>query len=388
MSTLQLFNIYHSFLLKKWYLLLYIFLLFIGATVGAAALSHYSEKETTIKLGVIDRDQTKETKLILSAVGNGQMISKGFSIEHYTETEASKLLKSHRISGYIAFDKGMTKAFYNNGELPISVHTYDETSVQSIAIHQLSNSVYSRLMLSEGGIKAYINLNKKASDEEIIRMMTELLFIGLDRNAAFDVTEVKTVETVDYIAVSIYFLTIFFVFIACSTVLKMNQEKALQARLNMYHFATEKLLLVRNIVALSYTTIYAILGYFIILKLVDTEIQPYNLLYVGTTIATFLMSIFAIQMIIELLFKGLMRTVILCIFVLKVLFLSGAIIPTIYFNHLADGFVSELLFAQQFNRLVDLLLSNYIVDWTANFYSQIIALCILLLVLVVWRYRR
>ena len=49
----------------------------------------------------------------------------------------------------------MTKAFYKNGELPIVVNTYDTQSIESIVIMQLTDSVYSRLMLSMGGALSY-----------------------------------------------------------------------------------------------------------------------------------------------------------------------------------------------------------------------------------------
>lgn len=42
----------------------------------------------------------------------------------------------------------MTKAFYKQGELPISVYTYDQQSMKSVVLSQLTDSVYQRLMRS------------------------------------------------------------------------------------------------------------------------------------------------------------------------------------------------------------------------------------------------
>ena len=42
----------------------------------------------------------------------------------------------------------MTHAFYHQGQLPITVYTYDQQSTKSVVISQLTHSVYDRLMLS------------------------------------------------------------------------------------------------------------------------------------------------------------------------------------------------------------------------------------------------
>lgn len=74
MSTLKLFNIYHSFLIKKWYLLVYILLLFIALLGLMIGIQHFNQKDDSFTIGIVDKDQSKETKLILNAVGDGQSL--------------------------------------------------------------------------------------------------------------------------------------------------------------------------------------------------------------------------------------------------------------------------------------------------------------------------
>ena len=148
MSIMNLMGIYHSFLLKKWYVLLYVLAL-IGLILAALLwFNTHQQKETILQLGIVDQDQTTETNMILQAVGKGEEFSNQFKLKPFTNEEAKQALENHKIDGYIVLKEGMTKAFYKNGELPIHVYTYDETSVQSIVIQQLADSVYSRLMLS------------------------------------------------------------------------------------------------------------------------------------------------------------------------------------------------------------------------------------------------
>lgn len=72
MSIMNLMGIYHSFLLKKWYVLLYVLAL-IGLILAALLwFNTHQQKETILQLGIVDQDQTTETNMILQAVGKGR----------------------------------------------------------------------------------------------------------------------------------------------------------------------------------------------------------------------------------------------------------------------------------------------------------------------------
>ena len=158
MKTLQLFRIYHSFLLKKWHLLLYILLILIGLLATLLVVQQFNQGDEKFRIGVVDRDQSPETQLILQSLGDGANFGKDISIKKYNKKEAQKKLEAKNLEGYYIFEKGMTHAFYKNGSLPISVYTYDKQSTQSLVINQLTDSVYHRLMLSMGGGLTYTTL--------------------------------------------------------------------------------------------------------------------------------------------------------------------------------------------------------------------------------------
>ena len=62
MSTIKLFNIYHSFLIKKWYLIAYILLLFLAVLAVMIGVNQVNEKDQAFTIGIVDKDQSKETK--------------------------------------------------------------------------------------------------------------------------------------------------------------------------------------------------------------------------------------------------------------------------------------------------------------------------------------
>lgn len=377
MSIINLLRIYHSFLFKKWYLLLYIVLLFCSLLLSVSIISGKIASEPTLKIGVVDEDQSAETQMILKAIGDGQSIAKEFTIEAVEEDYAQHRLEQHDIDGYIVFEKGMTKQFYANGQLPIRVHTFDENSVQSIIINQLADSVYSRLMLSEAGILTYVEIRPNATQEELVEIMMDLLFVGLDRQAAFQTTEVQAYDLGKYIVITVLFLGIFLFYWSISTLLQMNKSIALRKRLSLYPFTMEMLIVSRVVFTLVYTVLFTIVMTTIVWKF--TAIESYNTGYLILILSSYLVAISIVFILCELLNMPLLKLVVAATIIL----LSGATIPIIYLDNMM---LSDLLFAQIFKALLEILHHNYIVDWSISFYVQLLLLTIISISLVVWRW--
>lgn len=388
MSTIKLFNIYHSFLIKKWYLIAYILLLLLAVLAVMIGVNQVNEKDQAFTIGIVDKDQSKETKLILNAIGDGQSLGNDLSIKHYNEEKARQLLSKKKIDGYFVFKDGMTKAFYKNGELPIVVNTYDKQSVESIIILQLTDSVYSRLMLSMGGGMSYTSLYPSASENELLTMMTDMLFTGLNRSGSFDDEPIKVFDTFSYYTISTYFVSIFFFFFSIFSILKMNQKDALKERLSMYHFSYEKLTIVRGVFSLFYTTLWSILGLWVIIHFLKPEFEMYNIGQLSLDIAYYLIMIFLVFLFIDIAFRSMLNYLFKVLLTLVILLLSGAVIPIIYLKSLSAGLIEALPFSIVFNQLVEMLLNNYIIDTHPMYYWHLGIMLVLVISALYWRYRR
>ncbi|WP_312683991.1 ABC transporter permease [Mammaliicoccus sciuri] len=388
MSTIKLFNIYHSFLIKKWYLVAYILLLFLAVLAVMIGVNQVNEKDQAFTIGIVDKDQSKETKLILNAIGDGQSLGNDLSIKHYNEEKARQLLSKKKIDGYFVFKDGMTKAFYKNGELPIVVNTYDKQSVESIIILQLTDSVYSRLMLSMGGAMSYTSLYPSASENELLTMMTDMLFTGLNRSGSFNDEPIKVFDTFGYYTISTYFVSIFFFFFSIFSILKMNQKDALKERLSMYHFSYEKLTIVRGVFSLFYTTLWSILGLWVIIHFLKPEFEMYNIWQISLDIAYYLVMIFLVFLFIDIAFRNILNYLFKVLLTLVILLLSGTVIPIIYLKSLSAGMIEALPFSIVFNQLVELLLNNYIIDTHPMYYWHLGIMFVLVISALYWRYRR
>jgi ABC-2 type transport system permease protein len=282
----------------------------------------------------------------------------------------------------------MTKAFYHSGKLPITVYTYDTQSTKSIAIHQLTDSVYSRLMEAMGGGLAYTSLTPHATKHQTFILLTDLLFTGLNRTGPFDYHPLKLYDTGSYYVITGYLISIFIVFLSLFSILKMNQETALKSRLSMFHFSFEKLTLIRSLFSLCYTALWTVIGYMWILHSLPNTFESYNWPTVVIHLTYYVIMITLWITIIELISSGWLNYLFKMILTLFIVLCSGMIVPTIYFKHLLGGLFIAQPFSLVTNQMLEITLNNFILDTSPVFYSSLIISLILLAITLVWRYRR
>lgn len=61
MKTIQLFYIFHSFLLKKWHLLLYLILMITALFTVLLVIQQLNQDDEKFRIGIVDQDKSSET---------------------------------------------------------------------------------------------------------------------------------------------------------------------------------------------------------------------------------------------------------------------------------------------------------------------------------------
>ncbi len=82
------------FLLKKWYLIIYLLFILAALVITLTTIQHVTEDDNHFNIGVVDKDQSSETKLILNSIGKGSNLGKNVSIKAYDDKQAHTLLKN------------------------------------------------------------------------------------------------------------------------------------------------------------------------------------------------------------------------------------------------------------------------------------------------------
>lgn len=387
MKTLQLFRIYHSFLLKKWYLLIYLLIIVIGLFTTLIVIQQLNQDNEKFRIGVVDKDRSPETQIILKSLGDGANLGKDISIKKYDQKVAEKKLENKALEGYYVFEKGMTQDFYKNGSLPISVHTYDQQSTKSLVINQLTDSVYQRLMLSMGGGLTYTTLSSHNDKDHTLMLLTDLLFTGLNRAGAFEYEPIHIYDSASYYVITTYLTSIYIFALSIFTILKMNQTTALWSRLSMHHFSFEKLTLIRSLFTLFYTVLWTIFGGLWLLKSLPNQFESYNWLTIVIQLSYYVLMIIIWLTIIDLIAFKWMNYVLKSILSILIVLLSGMTIPTIYFKHSILGMVDYLPFSFVTNQMLEIVLNNYILDVPITFYSSLFISIFILVLILIGRYR-
>lgn len=387
MKTLQLFRIYHSFLLKKWYLLLYLLIIVIGLFTTLIVIQQLNQDNEKFRIGVVDKDRSPETQIILKSLGDGANLGKDISIKKYDQKVAEKKLENKALEGYYVFEKGMTQDFYKNGSLPISVHTYDQQSTKSLVINQLTDSVYQRLMLSMGGGLTYTTLSSHNYKDHTLMLLTDLLFTGLNRAGAFEYEPIHIYDSASYYVITTYLTSIYIFALSIFTILKMNQTTVLWSRLSMHHFSFEKLTLIRSLFTLFYTGLWTIFGVLWLIKSLPNQFESYNWLTIVIQLSYYVLMIIIWLTIIDLIAFKWMNYVLKSILSILIVLLSGMTIPTIYFKHSILGMVDYLPFSFVTNQMLEIVLNNYILDVPITFYSSLFISIFILVLILIGRYR-
>ena len=92
-------------------------------------------------------------------------------------------------------------------------------------------------------------------------------------------------------------------------------------------------------------------------------------------------------LLIELLTTGLLNSISKVILAIVILVLSGLTIPR-FLQHIANGVFNIQPFAVVTNQLLEIILNNFILELHPSFYLSFIALLIINLAVLVWRYRQ
>lgn len=381
MKNRQLLKAYHSFLRRNSYLLLYV-VVAIFAVMALFLFVSQQKSVTSLQIGIVDEDQTTETKILMKAVEQKKEVMNRVEVHTMTETEAQQAVKAEEIDGYMFIPEGTTAAFYKTGSLPLKVVLYDEQSLKGWLLKNVSTSIYDRVIVSEKAILTYGHFHEKATDQEIIGFMLDLFSNALDRDLIFQLEEVRAANTVVYYTMTLWLVASIILLLTFQTIFKMNETPAMRIRLKTYRQANLRMAYFRHGLSALYTFILSIMGLFLLLKLTDAAFEPYNYYYVMTSAGSLLAVVASLLFAIELFVHERWLLIVKAMAIAAVLFLSGSIVPPIYWPWEA---LRENALVQHFRQIVDLASYNYVVD--VSYLPFMISLGIVVLSVVVMKRR-
>ena len=110
----------------------------------------------------------------------------------------------------------------------------------------------------------------------------------------------------------------------------MNQDTVLKARLKMFHFSKERLLIIRALITWFYTMLWSIVGVVWIVFSIPNTFELYNWPTLAIHLSYYVTFLILWLLLIELLTTGLLNSISKVILAIVILVLSGLTIPTIF----------------------------------------------------------
>jgi len=184
---------------RKWLSLPFLLLLPI-ITVGLIALIFLSffiqEELATIQIGIVDKDQSKETQLIVSLFEESSQLSSSLQINSLSDREAIEKMDNDELSTYIIFPEKFAESLYTGIPVDLSIIGNPQKPTESYIIAELLDSVIRQIRDSQANILTLnyyaneIGMNDEERNDFVFEQFKEFVFFTLGRETIIHDREV------------------------------------------------------------------------------------------------------------------------------------------------------------------------------------------------------
>lgn len=171
--------------------------LFIGCFLYLIAQSMDNSTEK-INVGIVDEDQTFETKTLANQLQNEDSLSNVLHMFALQKEQAIEELDNSRLTAVIYIPEGFTSDLRSGENTPITVRTNNENLFSSNMVKMLLNSGAKYISAAQSGINTLYDLYIKhlPSDENPQRVLQQMIvnytLFALNRNDLFEMEQVES----------------------------------------------------------------------------------------------------------------------------------------------------------------------------------------------------
>ncbi|WP_099158714.1 ABC transporter permease [Virgibacillus ndiopensis] len=328
---------------RKWLSLplLLLFPIIIVALTAVIVISFFSpDKEEPIQVGLVDLDQSEETKLVVELIEESSQLGSFIHISNLSKKDAAEKIKD-KLSAYITFPKGFTKDLYHGESVTLQITGNPNKQTEGYLIKELLDSVARHIRGAQANILTInyfakqLPIDKETRNKLVFDQFTSFFLYTIGKDKIIDEEEVANKATsspVHYYGLASWFVIITIWLFAFHSFLTRDDETRMKYRMRLYGVTAIQQILAKAITTLITTLLFSTFAFFALQNIVEITLYTEN--YLRIAFITLLYSWIFLESIaiIEVLFNGQkLRLLIQTIFTGFVLLLSGAIIPTLYF---------------------------------------------------------
>ncbi|WP_188453456.1 ABC transporter permease [Virgibacillus oceani] len=328
---------------RKWLTLplLLLFPIIIVALAAVIAISFLSpDEEEPIQVGLVDLDQSEETKLVVKLIEESSQLGNYIHIKKLSDKDAKKNIKD-KLSAYITFPKDFTDDLYKGESVALEITGNPNKSMESYLIKELLDSVARHIQAAQANILTInyfakqLPMDVKTRNDLVYEQFTNFVVYTIGKDKIIDeeaVANLATSSPVHYYGLASWFIVITIWLFVFYTFLTKENETRMKDRMRLYGVTVVQQVLAKIITTVGITLVFSTLAFFALQEIVEITLYTENYLRIATLMLLYSFVFLEIIAIFEILFiEQKLRLLIQSIFTGFVLLLSGAIIPTLYF---------------------------------------------------------
>lgn len=355
---------------RKWISLplLLLFPIIIVSLCAVIAVSIFSpDEKNPIYVGLVDLDQSKETKMVTNLIEGSSQLGNYIHITGLTKKQAEKKI-SNQLSAYIIFPEGFTEDLYNGSSVTLHVTGNPKKRTESYVVKELLDSIARHIRTSQANILTINYYAKQLSMDESVRndmlfkQFTNFLLYTIGKDKIMDEEQLSndaTSSPIHYYILSGWFIIVTIWLLAFYSFITQNDEKCLKQRMTLYGVTALSQLLAKMITALIVTAVLAAVSLYIYVILMSITLYGEDIIRISTITGLYCITFLTSLAIIETLITGQkVRLLVQSLFTVLLLLVSGAVLPTLYFPLYIQDLLPYSFASEGFYWLREILLNS------------------------------
>ncbi|WP_138416082.1 ABC transporter permease [Aquibacillus sediminis] len=357
---------YQKQLQKKWKslpLLLLFPMVIIGLCFFILVSLFLPTEEQVIQVGLVDLDQSEETATMVSLIDDASLLDSYIHINTYSEQEASQALTNGEVSAFITFPKNFTSDLYNGNSVEVPIVGDPDKPIESYIIKELIDSMTRYIASAQANILTIndyakrLPINDREREEMVMQQFNEFLLFTLSKDQAIqteEITNVTTASPLKYYSLSGWFvLSTIWVF-GIYILLGKTDGHTMWNRIRLYGVTMFETVFSRLLIAFFYGFILAMIGFYLYIKIHTIEFYLIDYGRVSLLIGLYQLIFLTGIAMIDLVLKSKKVTLLLQVVLTGiVLFMSGAILPSLYFPEKVKEILPYIFSTEAFHWLIE-----------------------------------
>lgn len=328
-------------ILKKWKALLIFWtiplLLLATSYLLIINLFHPEERLPSIKIAIVDMDQTLETEFVIQQLENNEQLKKNVEIYHTDKANAEKQMKEDAIAAIAIIPEGFSHDVRRGVNTPVTLISNEKRPLQSMLIRNLMDSAARLTSAGQSGINTIWDMldeegfSQKELNTEFRKSILSFSLHIIGRDAVFEEHEYSHLFLTNinqYYLLSFYVLIIYIWSFGSIFFIKHEDSEVFQTQLQLRGVTFFQQIAAKQLVLILMLVTPSILLGLIFQKFLSFQ-DRWELIITGILISTAFSTLFFLVHTVarKLKFYQIDGMLIMLVGVI----IGGHLIPTVYF---------------------------------------------------------